>query len=142
WLYAGAFAVWSLAQGLMGRARSLAALMLFRILLGTGESIYLPGGTKIVTLLFRGGERGLPSGLFDFGTRTGLVVEGLLIPWLLMRYGWRHTFLLLGLVALGWIVPWFCAFPCRVRTVNSTVTSPVSEKALSINWKAVVDRNL
>jgi len=93
-------------------------------------------------LLFTRKDRGLPSGLFDFGTRTGLVVEGFLVPWLLMRYGWRHTFLLLGLVALGWIVPWFCAFPCRVRTVNSTVTSPVSEKALSINWKAVVDRNL
>src|SRR5437588_638365 len=142
WLYAGAFALWSLAQGLTGLAGSLTVLIGFRILLGVGESIYLPGGTKIVSLLFTRKDRGLPSGLFDFGTRTGLVVEGFLVPWLLMRYGWRHTFLLLGLVALGWIVPWFCAFPCRVRTVNSTVTSPVSEKALSINWKAVVDRNL
>ena len=44
-------------------------------------------------------ERGLPSGLFDFGTRTGLVLEGILVPWLLMRYGWRHTFLLLGFTA-------------------------------------------
>ncbi|PYX85831.1 MAG: hypothetical protein DMG70_02345 [Acidobacteria bacterium] len=142
WLYLGAFVLWSFAQGLTGLADSLAVLVSLRILLGVGESIYLPGGSKIVSLLFTRKDRGLPSGLFDFGTRTGLVVEGFLVPWLLMRYGWRHTFLLLGLVALGWIVPWFCAFPCRVRTVNSTVTSPVSEKALSINWKAVVDRNL
>ena len=49
WLYAGAFAVWSLAQGLTGLAGSLAALIAFRILLGVGESIYLPGGTKIVS---------------------------------------------------------------------------------------------
>ena len=142
WLYLGAFVLWSFAQGLTGLADSLAVLVSLRILLGVGESIYLPGGSKIVSLLFTRKDRGLPSGLFDFGTRTGLVVEGFLVPWLLMRYGWRHTFLLLGLVALGWIVPWFYAFPCRVRTVNSTVTSPVSEKALSINWKAVVDRNL
>ena len=142
WLYLGAFVLWSFAQGLTGLADSLAVLVSLRILLGVGESIYLPGGSKIVSLLFTRKDRGLPSGLFDFGTRTGLVVEGFLVPWLLMRYGWRHTFLLLGLVALGWIVPWFWAFPCRVRTVNSTVTSPVSEKALSINWKAVVDRNL
>ncbi len=53
WLYAGAFALWSLAQGLTGLAESLAVLIGFRILLGIGESIYLPGGTKIVSVLFK-----------------------------------------------------------------------------------------
>ena len=60
WLYAGAFTLWSLAQGLTGLADSLAMLIGFRILLGVGESIYLPGGTKIVTLLVRRADsRGL-----------------------------------------------------------------------------------
>ncbi len=103
WLYAGAFAVWSLAQGLTGLAESLAVLIGFRILLGVGESIYLPGGTKIVSVLFPPKDRGLPSGLFDFGTRSGLVLEGILIPWLLVREGWRHTFLILGFAGLLWI---------------------------------------
>src|SRR5512136_518095 len=94
WLYAGAFALWSLAQGLTGFAGSLAVLVAFRILLGIGESIYLPGGNKIVSLMFAPKDRGFPSGLFDFGTRTGLVIEGLLIPWLLVHYGWRTTFAL------------------------------------------------
>jgi len=39
WLYAGAFALWSLAQGLTGLAESLAVLIGFRILLGVGEFI-------------------------------------------------------------------------------------------------------
>lgn len=111
WVYAGAFALWSFAQGLTGLAGSLSALLLFRIVLGVGESIYLPGGTKIVSLLFSRNDRGLPSGLFDFGTRTGLVLEGILVPWLLVRFGWRHTFLILGFAALLWIVPWFAVFP-------------------------------
>src|ERR1700736_6685200 len=64
WLYAGAFTIWSFAQGLTGLASSLSALLAFRILLGIGESIYLPGGTKIVSLLFAPKQRGLPSGLF------------------------------------------------------------------------------
>ena len=119
WLYAGAFALWSLAQGLTGLAGSLAVLIGFRILLGIGESIYLPGGVKIISLLFSGKERGLPSGLFDFGTRTGLVLEGLLVPWLLTRYGWRHTFLLLGFTALIWIVPWVWVFPRHVRAAEA-----------------------
>src|SRR5205807_8703958 len=36
WLYAGAFILWSFAQGLTGLAGSLAALLMFRILLGIG----------------------------------------------------------------------------------------------------------
>jgi MFS transporter, ACS family, D-galactonate transporter len=127
WLYAGAFALWSFAQGLTGLAGSLAALIGFRIVLGLGESIYLPGGTKIVSLLFTRKDSGLPSGLFDFGTRTGLVLEGILVPWLLTRYGWRHTFLVLGFAALVWIVPWLWIFPRRLQTVNTVVGSPSSE---------------
>src|SRR6059036_3449807 len=96
WLYAGAFAVWSIAQGLMGLAETMTMLITLRILLGIGESIYLPGGSKIVSLLFPAKERGLPSGIFDFGTRTGLVLEGLIVPWCLYHYGWRRTFLIVG----------------------------------------------
>ena len=124
WLYAGAFAIWSFAQGLTGLAGSLAALLAFRILLGVGESIYLPGGTKIVSVLFSPKERGLPSGLFDFGTRTGLVLEGILVPWLLVHFGWRHTFLILGFTALLWIAPWFWVFPRRLQATNTLAAMP------------------
>jgi MFS transporter, ACS family, D-galactonate transporter len=119
WLYAGAFTIWSFAQGLTGLAGSLTALLAFRILLGVGESIYLPGGTKIVSVLFSPNERGLPSGLFDFGTRTGLVLEGILVPWLLVHFGWHRTFLILGFTALLWIAPWFWVFPRRLQAVNT-----------------------
>ena len=140
WLYAGAFTLWSLAQGLTGLAGSLQVLIGFRILLGIGESIYLPGGTKIVSLLFAGKDRGLPSGLFDFGTRTGLILEGILVPWLLVRYGWRHTFLLLGFTALVWIIPWLWVFPRQLRKpVN---TSAASTARAPFRWNALLNRNL
>jgi len=116
WLYAGAFMIWSVAQGLTGLAGSFSALLVFRILLGIGESIYLPGGTRIVSLLFSPKERGLPSGLFDFGTRTGLVLEGLMVPWLLIHLGWRPTFIILGSTALVWLAPWFWVFPRRLQS--------------------------
>ena len=141
WLYAGAFALWSIAQGLTGLAGSLAALIGFRILLGAGESIYLPGGTKIVSLLFTRQERGLPSGLFDFGTRTGLVLEGILVPWLLRRYGWRNTFLLLGFAALVWIVPWLWVFPRRLQAPDTVEGSP-SSKVSHGGRSTLLNRNL
>lgn len=107
WLYAVSFTLWSVSQGLIGLAPGLGALIVFRMLLGVGEAIYLPGGSKIVSLLFRPAERGLPCGLFDAGTRTGLVIEGVLVPWMLTRYGWRTSFTVIGFTALLWLLPWF-----------------------------------
>ena len=139
WLYAGAFTIWSLAQGLTGLSSSLSALLAFRILLGVGESIYLPGGTKIVSLLFAPKQRGLPSGLFDFGTRTGLVLEGILVPWLLVRFGWRRTFLILGLTALVWIAPWFWVFPRRLRAVSTSASIDLAGRSVG---RSLLNRNL
>jgi MFS family permease len=115
WLYAGAFVIWSIAQGLTGFAGSLVMLIGCRMLLGIGESIYLVGGTKVVSLFFPLSQRGLPCGLFDAGTRTGLVLEGLTIGWLLQTFGWRTTFNIVGFAALIWLVPWFLATPAQMR---------------------------
>jgi MFS family permease len=120
WLYAGAFALWSIAQGFAGTAETLAALIGFRILLGIGESIYLPGGSKIVSLLFPPHKRGLPSGIFDFGTRTGLVLEALLVPWSLTHLGWRRTFLIVGFSGLLWLVPWLRVAPRGLRASSDS----------------------
>ncbi len=111
WVYAGLFAIWSLACGLVGLAGSLGVLIGLRILLGLGESIYLPGGMKVVSVLFPPNQRGFPSGLFDFGTRAGLVLGGILIPALTVRYGWRAMFMVVGFFALLWLPPWLLTYP-------------------------------
>src|SRR5262249_1297317 len=118
-LYAGAFALWSLAQGLTGFAGSVAVLIVCRMLLGIGGSIYLVGGTKVVSLFFPMSQRGLPCGLFDAGTRTGLVLEGLIIGYMLRDWGWRITFIVVGFAAFVWLIPWFLATPQQMR--DSTV---------------------
>ena len=144
WLYAGMFAVWSLACGLAGFATSLGMLIGLRILLGLGESIYLPGGMKIVSKLFPPRERGFPSGLFDFGTRTGLVLDGIILPWLIITYGWRNMFFIVGFTALVWLLPWLRIFPKRLPetpaspnpTSGDVTIAPHKDRTLTI------DRNL
>jgi MFS family permease len=119
WLYAGAFALWSIAQGLTGYAGGLTTLVMLRICLGIGESIYLPGGTRIVSLLFSPKDRGFPCGLFDMGTRTGLVLDGILVPWMIVHYGWRRMFFIVGFSALLWLIPWLIIFPARLVPANA-----------------------
>ena len=133
WVYAGAFALWSFAQGMTGFVGSLWMLIVCRMLLGIGESIYLVGGTKIVSLFFPLAKRGLPCGVFDAGTRTGLVLEGLTIGWMLDKFGWRATFAIVGFAALIWLVPWFLATPRQMRDPSPPETQPRQK----FNWGEV-----
>jgi ACS family D-galactonate transporter-like MFS transporter len=142
WLYAAAFAVWSIAQGFTGLAGTLTTLIAFRILLGIGESVYLPGGSKIVSLLFAPKERGLPSGLFDFGTRTGLVLEGLIVPWCLLHYGWRRTFVIAGLFGLVWLVPWWLFSPPRLKALRCPKRANESRRLAAKFLLLIRNRNL
>jgi MFS transporter, ACS family, D-galactonate transporter len=114
WIYSALFALWSFACGLTGLAGSLGALIAFRVLLGIGESIYLPGGTKIVSVLFEPRERGLPCGIFDSGTRAGLVFGAPAVAWLIVLFGWRKMFSFVGFSALVWLIPWWMVFPARL----------------------------
>jgi MFS family permease len=111
WLYAACFALWSLTSGLTGFAASLGMLIVLRVLLGIGESVYLPGGLKLVSALFRAEERGLASGLINCGTRAGLAFGAPLIAWLVVGIGWHGAFFLLGFLGLAWLAPWFAMFP-------------------------------
>ena len=45
-----------------------------RVLLGIGESVYLPGGMKVVSLHFRDEESAWPAGVFDLGAKLGLAI--------------------------------------------------------------------
>jgi len=142
WLYAGSFALWSLACGLTGLAGSLFALILLRVLLGVGESIFLPGGMKIVSRIFPARERGLPTGFFESGSRLGLALGAPLLAWLILRYGWRSMFFLVGFSALLWLIPWFVVFPRHLR--NASAEPPSSAQAISWSRRRALtfDRNL
>jgi len=135
WLYGGCFALWSVTCGLTGFAGSLAVMIALRMLLGVGESIYLPGGIKAVSVLFAPKDRGLASGLVNCGTRAGLAFGAPLIAALVTAFGWRTAFFLLGFSSLVWLAPWFAAFPRGA----STVTAEAGKR----DWRlSKVDRNL
>jgi len=133
WFYAGMFALWSLACGFTGFAGSLAVFVGLRIVLGIGESIYFPGGVKTVSLMFAPKDRGLPNGVFDCGTRVGLVVGGVLIPWLIVSFGWRAMFKVLGFGSLLWLVPWLLAVPRGLSPAAAAGTGRLGFRTPAIN---------
>jgi ACS family D-galactonate transporter-like MFS transporter len=95
---------------------------------------------KLVSTLFPSRDRGLPTGVFDSGTRLGLALGAPLIAWLTVRYGWRTMFFLVGFLALVWLLPWLLAFPSRYP--QSGADSPAEKWEEPRAWQLTLDRNL
>ena len=146
WVYAGAFALWSLACGFTGFVGSFGMLMATRIVLGIGESAYFPSSSKIVTELFPPKKRGFPTGLFESGTGYGLAIGTVLTAYLTTQYGWRVMFMVIGFVALLWLIPWSLVVPNR-RELNSQpekLADPTTPAIPTKPWYRLItyDRNL
>jgi len=110
-VYAVGFLVWSLAMAATGLANSFTALFAARLVLGVGESVFLPSVSRIVVRLFPSERRGLPNALVDVGTKIGPALSIYLGGMLLRDYGWRALFIGIGLTSLLWLLPWLYAMP-------------------------------
>ena len=100
-------AVWSLACSLHGVARSIVSFSFFRGLLGLSEAGNWPGGIKASAEWFPVSERALASGIFNAGASLGAVISAPLIATLYLLVGWKATFVVIGVLGLLWIVPWW-----------------------------------
>lgn len=100
------FIAWSLAMSLTGLAHGFATMVVLRLLLGVGESVFFPTSSLIIARSFPESRRGLANSVVMTGMASGpafgIFFGGLLIA----AYGWRPFFIGFGLVSLVWIIPW------------------------------------
>jgi MFS transporter, ACS family, D-galactonate transporter len=134
WIYAGAFALWSIMSGATGLAGSLAALIAVRFILGIGESAYFANGAKFVSSLFKPQGRGFPAGLVECGTSFGLAIGTVLTAYLCVKLGWRRMFFVIGLSGLVWLIPWSLIVPPRTCMRAQTAAVPEAMQPESSRW--------
>ncbi len=115
-------AIWSAATIASGLASGFAALMLFRVLLGIGESAGFPASSKLLAQHVAperlGKANGLVSSGIYLGPAFGTFVGGLLIA----QAGWRVLFVGFGFLSLLWLIPW----TLRTRTQSRKAQIAVS----------------
>jgi ACS family hexuronate transporter-like MFS transporter len=98
--------VWSLACALHGTARTILGFSIFRGLLGLSESGPWPGATKSNAEWHPAHERAFAQGIFNAGASIGAVISAPLIALLYIYFGWKATFVIIGVLGFLWIVPW------------------------------------
>ena len=105
-ILAAGFLVWSLATSATGLVRGFALLLILRFILGVGESVALPAGSKILAEHLPEQRRGFASGVLMSALRCGNAVGTLGPGRLMARFGWRPVFVAVGLISLPWLPAW------------------------------------
>ena len=124
-LFAAGLALWALSTLLTGFVGGLVMLVLFRLMLGLGESIVFPGASKIIAAEVPAAQRGTANAALAAGIAFGPAVGTLTGGLIMAGYGWRAIFLVFGVVTLLWLAPWnLVSRPLRSEKLSSPVVAP------------------
>jgi MFS family permease len=124
-----AISIWSAMTVLCGYAGSFFQLALARIGVGVGEAGSTPPSHSIIADLFPPESRGTAMGVFALGVNIGLLIAYLAGGWLSENYGWRMTFVIVGLPGLLIAAILFLTVkePRRGGADISTATQPAAD---------------
>jgi MFS family permease len=102
--------LWSLAQCLGGLARGFGEFVGARLLLGIGEAPQFPTGARVVRDWFPARGRGLATGIFNCASTLGTAIALPLLTFLMITFGWRGMFIIMGVSGLVVAAAWFIAY--------------------------------
>ena len=103
-------ALWSLAQLLGGLVQSFGQFFGARILLGVGEAPQFPTGARVVRDWFNPRDRGLATGIFNCASSLGTAIAVPLLTFLMLSFGWRVMFMIMGVAGLAMAAIWYFAY--------------------------------
>jgi MFS transporter, ACS family, hexuronate transporter len=104
--YALAMSFWSLASMAHAACGTLLGFAVARGALGFWEAGVFPASTKCVSEWFPAKERATANGIFNAGTNLGAMLTPLFVPWVVLHFGWRWTFLIAGSLGFAWLALW------------------------------------
>lgn len=138
--------IWSLAAMAHAGASSVWHFIAARFALGLGEAGGFPGAVKAVSEWFPKRERAFATGLFNAGSNVGALLTPILVPILVLAFGWRAAFLITGASGLVLLVFWFWVYrrPREHHRVGAAelahIESDPPDAAPAIGWRVALRR--
>jgi MFS transporter, ACS family, D-galactonate transporter len=111
WVMAIGFFIWSGATAVTGGLHAFSALLAARLMLGIGESAAYPCYARTLVRHVPEVGRGFANALIAAGVGCGPALGTFFGGTLMARYGWRPFFIVLGLISMAWLIPWFTWIP-------------------------------
>ncbi len=102
--------LWSVAQVLGGLVQSFGQFFGARMLLGVGEAPQFPAGARVARDWFNPRHRGRATGIFNCASTLGTAIGVPLLTFLMLQFGWRSMFIIMGVVGLLVALVWFSVY--------------------------------
>lgn len=138
--------VWSIAAVATTFVNSMRGLALARTSLGIGEAANFPSAVKTVSEWFPKRERSFASGLFNAGANVGIILTALTVPWLILKFGWRSSFFVTGLLGFVLLAVWWLTYtkPHRNPRVSRAELAYIhgdddhEQQPLKVSWSKLL----
>jgi len=131
--------IWSFMTAITGFAQNFVQIFLARIGVGIGEAGGNPPSQSMISDLFPAHQRATALGIYFTGVNIGIMFGFLLGGWLNEIYGWRMTFMIVGLpgIVIAALVRFSMAEPARGIVENKQVQTETTKVAdvISLLWK-------
>ena len=111
-LGAGMF-LWSLTQTMTGLVRGFTSFVAARVGLAAGESPFVISAVKTVNDWFDVCDRATPMGIVNGATTMGQAIAPPILTVIMLAFGWRGMFMLIGVPGLILSVAWYALYRDR-----------------------------
>ncbi len=105
--------------------------------LGLAEAGNFPASIRTISEWFPKKERAFATGLFNSGTNIGALVTPLIVPWIVIRWGWPAAFYLTGAIGFIWLIFWLLIYkspdhhprvtPAELAYIRSDLEKPAKK---------------
>ena len=102
--------LWSIASFAAAAALGIRTFVASRLLLGIGEAPTFPANAKAVGYWFPRDERSLATAVFDAAAKFASAIGVPLLGVTLLRFGWRLSFALTGLISFLYFVAFYIIY--------------------------------
>jgi MFS family permease len=101
---------WAAATLWSGVTFGFASMLCSRLLLGVGEGATFPIATRAMCDWIPKRKRAFAQGITHSSSRLGAALTPPLVAWLISKYTWRSSFLILGVLSVVWALVWWIWF--------------------------------
>jgi len=128
---------------------ALLAFLLVRFALGAGEAVIYPASNQFVARWIPSAERGLANGIIFSGVGAGAGFTPPLIAYIMLKYGWRWSFVICAILGLLAGLIWFLiarnspdehplVSPGELARIQSGLPTSVEAKPALISWSSML----
>jgi MFS family permease len=128
--------VWSIFMILLGFATGFWWMYICRLLLGAAETACFPSFTKVIAEQLPSTERARALAVGLAAVPFASVIGSPLITYLIINFGWRSAFYILGLIGLVWGVLWYVLY--RDKTIVTSTHTDINAKINTTPWKEIL----